>query len=189
MAVKTDAWIQTYTGKKFSLLDPQPEDICIEDIARALSMTCRFGGHVKKFYSVAEHSLEMVKLVPSPHGLHALLHDAGEAYIGDITSPVKSLINGISRVEDAALDAIESVFELNWQLSGKQQIHYWDMRLLLTERNQLMGPPPEPWYWEQDYKPLDIELECLAPEVAEERFLAMYKLLTGDGDSQRVLLK
>jgi len=81
-------WITTYTGKRFHYLDPQPEEIDIVDIAHALSLTCRFGGHCKEFYSVAEHSIRVAEIVPKEFQLLALLHDAGEAYTGDVQSPI-----------------------------------------------------------------------------------------------------
>ena len=93
--MKTD-WIQTYTGKKFFPLKPNPADICIEDIAHSLSMQCRFAGHSKQFYSVAQHCNAMVNCwFPHPEqrelAKYALLHDASEAYLTDIPRPLKHL--------------------------------------------------------------------------------------------------
>src|SRR5271156_4912831 len=81
------AWIQTFTGKKFYPFNPKPQDIDIRDIAHALSNICRFTGHTKRFYSVAEHSRNVAKLVPAHMKLQALLHDASEAYLCDIARP------------------------------------------------------------------------------------------------------
>jgi len=95
---RTHDWIRTYTGKKFYLFDSGPEDVCIEDIAHALSMQCRYNGHVARFYSVAEHSAYVSAIVAAEMGnkhynidtaLWALLHDASEAYIGDVSRPLK----------------------------------------------------------------------------------------------------
>ena len=69
------SWIQTYTGIKFDALNPKPKMIDIVDIAHALSMTCRFNGHVKNFYSVAEHSYYVSQLAPKGYKLCGLLHD------------------------------------------------------------------------------------------------------------------
>ena len=101
----SDYWIQTYTGKRFDLLEPRQEDIDDNDIAHALSMLCRFTGHTKFFYSVAEHSYNVSTLVENfvrrvggsakdaAHaGLEALLHDAAEAYVGDMSRPLKQLV-------------------------------------------------------------------------------------------------
>jgi hypothetical protein len=84
-------WIQTYTGLAIYPLDPRPEEIELLDIARALSHLCRFTGHTKRFYSVAEHSVHCSRIVPPEHALWALLHDASEAYISDVSRPLKQL--------------------------------------------------------------------------------------------------
>ncbi len=89
-------YIITYTGKKFSLVDPQPEDICIEDIAHHLSLLCRYNGACTHFYSVAQHCVLMKERVPE-HPAQALLHDAGEAYTGDFSSPLKAVIEQLTR--------------------------------------------------------------------------------------------
>ena len=81
--------IYTYTGRTIRPLDPDPDDIVIEDIAHALSQQCRFTGHTRKFSSVAEHSVRVSWLVPRELALEALLHDASEAYLADIARPIK----------------------------------------------------------------------------------------------------
>ncbi len=82
-------WIQTFTGKKVYPLSPRVADIDIRDIAHALSLLCRFGGHCSEFYSVAQHSVYVAYALPDHLRLWGLLHDAAEAYLCDIPSPVK----------------------------------------------------------------------------------------------------
>lgn len=82
-------FIKTFTGRRFYVLNPRPEDIDIWDIAHALSNIGRFTGHAKRFISVAEHSLRVASMVPAEHKLQALLHDASEAYYGDVSTPCK----------------------------------------------------------------------------------------------------
>ena len=85
--------ITTYSGKPFFPMDPRPEEIRIEDIAHSLSMQCRFNGHTKWFYSVAQHCSIMAEAMMSDgyaeYAFEALMHDAAEAYIGDLIRPVK----------------------------------------------------------------------------------------------------
>lgn len=81
--------IRTYRWQDVNPLDPDPQTILIEDIARALSNLCRYNGHVNSFYSVGEHSLRVSLAVPQKDALWGLLHDASEAYLGDLMSPLK----------------------------------------------------------------------------------------------------
>lgn len=90
-------WIQTYTGRQFWPLDPKPEEVCIEDIAHALSQQCRYAGHTIRFYSVAQHSVEIALRVPRAAALWGLLHDAAEAYLVDLPRPVKYLMPAYKR--------------------------------------------------------------------------------------------
>ncbi len=103
-------WITTFSGKKFHFLDPQPEEIDIVDIARALSLTCRFAGQCKDFYSVAQHSIMVAKIVPEEYKLHALLHDASEAYLPDIPRPIKAELRQFKKMEMTILLAILNKF-------------------------------------------------------------------------------
>lgn len=84
-------YILTATGKKFWFDDPKPEQICIEDIAWALAHSCRYTGHCRWFYSIAQHAFMASYLVPELFAMEALLHDAAEAYIGDLIRPLKRL--------------------------------------------------------------------------------------------------
>ena len=85
-----DDWILTYTGRRYWPASPVTDHVCAEDIARGLSLTCRFAGQCQHFYSVAEHSINVMRLVPQEHKLCALLHDAPEAYLGDMSRPLKA---------------------------------------------------------------------------------------------------
>jgi hypothetical protein len=82
-------WIQTYSGRQFWPLDPRVEDVHLEDIAHALSNVCRYTGHVREFYSVAEHSVHVSWSCEPEDALWGLLHDASEAYLADMARPVK----------------------------------------------------------------------------------------------------
>lgn len=138
------SWIQTYSGEKFDLLNPTPSMINIQDIAHALSNLCRFTGHVDRFYSVAEHSWRVAGLVPRPLIKQALLHDAAEAYIQDIASPLKALLPEYQMIERRVWWAICDRFNLPYKLDEAVKIA--DLKMLKRERTDLMGEPPELWH-------------------------------------------
>lgn len=106
--------IETLSGSMFDFDDPHPKDVDIDDIAIALGNTCRFGGHVKRYYSVAEHAVLVYRLVRDA-GYHpetclaALHHDDHEAYLGDIPTPLKRLMGDarheLERMVDRAISA------------------------------------------------------------------------------------
>lgn len=168
-------WIQTYTGKQFWALDPRPEEVDIEDIAHSLSMLCRFNGHCKEFFSVAEHSTIMTKLLYTTNEKKwALLHDAAEAYITDIPKPIKNCLPEFKEIEDNILRAIATKFELEYPIPP--QIKDADLLMLSTEREILLSEPPEPWRWLPE--PVDTRIiQCLSPKEAKEEFMTVYKEL------------
>lgn len=88
----TDGVFNTVTGTLINIHEPTESSIKILDIANALSMLCRFGGHVRRFYSVAQHSVLVMALAPEELKKEALLHDAAEAFVGDVIKPLKNLV-------------------------------------------------------------------------------------------------
>lgn len=132
-------WMQTAGGRAYWPTDPRPEDVHIEDIAHALSQICRYGGHSPRFYSVAEHSFHVSHLVPPEDALHALLHDAAEAYCGDIVRPLKLNLPGYKDIEAANWKAICARFELDEVLPDS--VHHADVAMLFAEQKALMKQP------------------------------------------------
>lgn len=110
--------IRTVTGKYVNVFDPDPDTICIEDIAHSLSHQCRFGGHLPVFYSVAEHSLACCALAKTEHKLEALLHDASEAYLLDIPKPIKNRLPDYKTIEDNLMRVIAEKFGFPYPLSS-----------------------------------------------------------------------
>jgi|GEM_PF-590237 len=169
--------IQTYTGISFFPLDPRPEEIKIIDIAHALSNICRFTGHCNSFYSVAEHSVlcarEIQEHFRSINSLYGLLHDASEAYICDIASPIKKNKKmGFYRdAEDVLSKMIYNVFNLTEP--EPEIVKIVDKRLLVTEQEQLFSNKLK---WETNNSlPLDIVIEGWPPKVAQNKFLETFK--------------
>jgi len=163
-------WIQTWSGRVFRPLDPSPGEIDIRDIAHALSLLCRFNGHCLAFYSVAEHSLRVSQQLPPEQALSGLLHDAAEAYISDLPSPIKRLLPAFSEAEDRLLRIIARRFELCWPVP--EAVWQADKLLLATEQRDLMHPPPAPW--DLDLPPLPARIEPLEALEAERLFLARF---------------
>ena len=106
--------LRTHSGKMIDVFNPDPDMICIEDIAHALSHICRFGGHTTDFYSVAQHSVMCASLVPHSQQLEALMHDATEAYLLDIPSPIKRQLPGYEQAEDNLMRIIADKYKLEY---------------------------------------------------------------------------
>lgn len=167
-------WMQTATGRQFWPVDPRPDEINICDIAHALAMQCRFGGHCLRFYSVAEHSVLLSYAVAPEHALWALLHDASEAYLVDVPRPLKPFLPGYREVEDAVMAAVCERFGLPSQMPREVKIA--DGRILSDEAAQNMAKPPVTW--NNTGAPLGIKLRFWSPEQAKDRFFARYSQLT-----------
>jgi hypothetical protein len=173
-------WIQTVSGRPYWPLDPRPEDVDIADIAHALSNTCRYTGHCADFYSVAEHSVLVSKILPPHLALEGLLHDATEAYLADVSRPVKQLeaFEEYRRIELLNWRAaIAPKFNLPWEMSPAT--HVADNAVLLAEKEHLMVEPIYPWMeWSVAGEPADVIIHCFPPRVARDLFLKRFVELT-----------
>ena len=168
-------WIQTYTGRMVRPLTPSPEDFDIRDIAHSLSMLCRFNGHCLRFYSVAEHSVRVSRILPEPLRLWGLLHDAGEAYVTDLPRPVKGQLPQFRELEDRILEQVAQTFGLSWPMP--EPVKAADNTLLATEARDLMAPAPADWHL--GTAPLDARITVpLGPEAAERLFLQTFEAYT-----------
>lgn len=168
-------WMQTYTGLQFWPLDPEPQDVNIWDIAHALANICRFNGHCIEFYSVAQHSVLVSRIIPEEHALWGLLHDAAEAYIGDMIRPLKISMPSFKDAELRIEQAIAARFSLDWPMPAA--IKKADNKVLATEQRDVMAPTNQPW----DLKgatPLRSIISPVAPNYAEKDFLDRYFRLT-----------
>lgn len=163
---KPEAWIQTFTGRAFWPLNPRPEDVDLVDIAHALAMKCRYSGHCKRFYSVAEHSVLVSRMVDPQHALAALLHDAGEAYLPDVPRPIKPKLTGFKEIEERVDTVIARKFGATFP--WHESIHIADATILADEKLALMGPEPAPW--SLPYPPAGVKIECWDPEEAKWQF-------------------
>ena len=137
------ATIQTASGRYVDLSAPSPRHIEIGDIAHALSNICRFGGHTREFYSVAQHSVMASRIVPPEHALAALLHDAAEAYVGDMVLPAKQMLPEFRTLEADVWQAVAVAFGLPEELPAC--VKRADLVMLATERRDLMAEQSTPW--------------------------------------------
>ena len=177
--VDSNAWIHTYTGKKFYPQNPTPESICIEDIAHALSMQCRFGGHVSEFYSIAQHSVLVSYLCDESNRLCALLHDAAEAFLMDCLSPIKRMpeLQGYKLLEKKVQQAIYN----KWGIMGEtKNVKRADLLCLSMEANTFMYPLHLDW--EVAVKAPPLKIVSLSPKDAEVLFLDRFRELTNGSD-------
>lgn len=170
------SWMQTFTGRQFYPLAAEVEDVDPLDIAHALSLICRYGGHVTEFYSVAEHCLLMSRAVPPEDALWALLHDATEAYVGDMVRPLKHHMPEYRLVEDRLMTVIARRFSVDDDMPSA--VKDADNRILLDERAAVLGTPPAAWQQEH-LEPLGVTIACHPPKVVEALYLERLAELTG----------
>lgn len=164
-------WVQSYSGKKIDLLNPKAGMIDIEDIAHALAHVCRFAGNSRLFYSVAEHSVR-VGSISGQFALEGLLHDAAEAYLGDIPAPVKQFCKDYRVLEERLMEAVAERFGLAYPIP--RIVTVADQQVLLTEKEALMAPEPAPWEIQVATK-ANVQIACLKPKDAKELFLEYFQ--------------
>lgn len=172
-----DAWIQTYSGRRFCPTNPNPEAIVIQDIAHALSMQCRFSGHTAQFYSVAQHSVGVSYLCDEQDALWGLLHDASEAYLVDIPNPLKrsGQFDPYLNFEKQMMEAVCKRFGLSEV--EPPSVKRADKMMLNIEASQLMAPLREDWTHTKDQNLFKIE--PLQPADAKKLFLSRFFDLIG----------
>jgi hypothetical protein len=162
--------IQTFSGHLFYPLDPRPEEVFIEDIAAALSKLCRFGGHTRKFYTVGEHSVWCSRYAPPGLQLAALLHDATEAYAGDVITPIKRELPAYADIESRLATVIAQRFDVPLH-PLPAEIKHIDRAILADEVRQNLAPSSCSW---PEIQPLGVQLEYWAPERACKEFLRAF---------------
>lgn len=174
------SFMLTYTGRAFFPYDLREEDFCIEDIAHALAMLCRYGGHCRKFYSIAEHSVLISRMVSKEHALCGLMHDATEAYLVDMPRPIKVGFPQYKEMEAKLWAVISRRFGLPLELP--QEVHDVDHQALFHEHAALMPPVPEGLEWGMGLTKPDLLRADLIKgwcwQDAERFFLNRYKELT-----------
>ncbi len=183
-------WTQTSSGRQFWPLDPRADEVCVEDIAHALSHQCRFAGHTKTFYSVGEHSIRVAYYLEdtlrpslgdqaSEVALWGLLHDASEAYLVDLPRPVKRqpCMQPYRDAEERVSAAIAQRFGLPPRFDHDPRVKHADQVLLATEARDLMKRPPNAW--EAMPTPLSEAIDPWESEYTRSLFLTVFARLGG----------
>lgn len=189
MTNQQNNYIETFTGRKFYPLNPRPQDVCIEDIAHALSLLCRYNGHCLIFYSVAQHSLNCARLASTPRmGLLCLLHDAAEAYLSDVSRPIKPHLGGYREIEEKVQASIWAGLGIAPPTAAERdQMRAVDKAMLVAEAFSVMHSQGKAWPDLDGVNPALLAEAEKVPVYAtdmfavERRFLKEYKGLLGCG--------
>lgn len=175
----TTGWIETYTGRMVTPVDPDPITLCVTDVAHALANKCRYSGHTRRFYTVAEHSWLMAEYALAKGDREsarwALIHDAVEAYLPDVPRPLKPFLANWKELEANMERAVKEHFDEYPNAAVEGLVHSLDTRILLTEAQVLL--PSRGQRWEIDAKPLDTRLRCWQPSIARRNFLEAFEVL------------
>lgn len=177
-----DNYIQTYAGLRFHPFDADRQEIRIHDISHALSNICRFTGHTSEFYSVAQHSVLCSLKASREAALYALLHDASEAYLGDVSKPIKNCeeMAFYERAEMGVMYKVVQRFNVNFSALINREVKEIDCRMLFTEKRDLL---PHNLDWGYSLEPYPEKIEPLPPKEAKllflKRFAELYSPASG----------
>lgn len=169
---KMNPTIYTVSGSYFNFVDVKPNIIVIDTIAKALSNLCRFNGQIEKFYSVAQHSVICSHIVQEEFAMQALFHDAAEAYIGDITKPLKALLPDYQEIEKRVETDIFAKLGIEWPIHPS--VKYADLVMLATERRDLFNPDEYEWVILKGIVPAEPTIFPLLPDQAYKLFMDRY---------------
>lgn len=160
------------SGSQFEFLAPAEGTFSVDDIAQGLAMLCRFAGQCRRFYSVAQHSVLVSRIVPPEDAYAGLMHDAAEAFLGDVSKPLKRLLPDYQRLEKSVEAAIFPILGAPVEIPAS--VKRADLIALATEQHRLM-PDRSGRSYAGGHQPLDIDLPEMAWREAKAAFLARYE--------------
>ncbi|MGD0420304.1 MAG: hypothetical protein ABSA68_12120 [Xanthobacteraceae bacterium] len=166
--------IMLRSGVWFDFCAPASSDFTIEDVAHGLANICRYSGQCTDFYSVAEHSI-LVSETAKGFEFEALLHDAAEAFTGDITRPLKQLLPEYKKIEANVQRIILDRFGVIGPMPP--QVKQADLRVLAAEQKQIMPGGTDAWVRGRKVEPAPIEVRHLPPKEAKRMFLNRFEAL------------
>lgn len=164
-------------GSYFDLAALDASGVTIETIAHALALQCRFNGHCPLFYSVAEHSIHTSFLVPPEHALAALMHDAAEAIVGDLPSPLKRMLPDYRAIEERVHAALAARFGLPATVPAA--VLAADHAMLIAEKRAMFLGKTMWTEAEADEPPRDVKIMFWRPHEAKPEFITRYRALGG----------
>ena len=174
-------WLATNTGKIIDLLKPDPDQITIEDISNNLGKMCRFNGQLKTWFSVAEHCIKVAEMVPDRYKMQALLHDASEAYLCDVPTPLKRLLGkSYTDIEERISAVIGLRFGVELA-TLPTVVKLADRAMVVSERNAFQDKPQK---WGDEYEETvlypRLRRDYSTPELAATAYLTCFRALNRD---------
>ena len=174
-----NAWMETASGLRFNYAVLDETQVSIDDVAHALSRMCRYGGHVRDYYTVAEHCVLLCRFVRARGGLEveqrvALMHDAGEAYLQDVVRPGKHRLKDYMALEKRVDELVAGVFGVSYPFPA--WLKELDTRILKDERAQVMNRSGNTWAID-GLEPLGVRCRGWGRWVAKQMFLLEWDLV------------
>jgi hypothetical protein len=183
-SIAADHRIMLHSGRLFDLVNPEASELTVEDIAHGLAHTCRYAGQCDGFFSVAEHSV-LVSQAVSHAKLAALFHDAAEAFIGDMSGPLKRLLPDYRAIEKKIAQAIFMRLGIEWPVPF--EVKRADYSVMAAEQLVLMPAGTNEWLHEMSVVPAAVEIRRLDPKSAKALFLDRYAELASLGSAPQTI--